>query len=321
MFECCSPRVALVPHRAYPTANCNALVSFPCRINKTAPIRVFRTKTQALPAGPCQPDHSTEQKAHGGASPTNLRTWPQPRPRPPTPPPTDRGRRLRDPRLTGPAPRSVGLDPRSGGQGHVPGRGRLRPERAGHSPFEQHQPPLSLRCHELPDTWVGRGRNTGILSLDIPVLAFCDADDERSRASSRHRSDLLSRDLRCLLHHRLRVDVAGPDHRPPGLCPPKVTLEHFARLWTATLHSSAFVFRRVRWPWTSWPAAQALPKSMAEDWDLLIRAARVCPVLHIDYPYVLVVWGASSHSQRWAARSQRCHQWLIDHHPENSMRP
>lgn len=165
------------------------------------------------------------------------------------------------------------------------------------------------------------GRNTGILSLDTPYVAFCDDDDEWLEGKLAAQIDLLeSRPDAVFCTTAMRVTWQGQaTDRLAGVS--EVTLEHLARSRMAMLHSSAFVFRRQAALDQFGLVDETLPKSMAEDWDLLIRAARVCPVLHIDHPYVLVVWGASSYfNDAWLDRNE-AHQWLIDHHPEFSASP
>ncbi|MER7073568.1 glycosyltransferase family 2 protein [Terrabacter sp. NPDC000476] len=194
--------------------------------------------------------------------------------------------------------------------------------------FDQSEPDLSLeRADDARRVRVvtnartpglAGGRNTGILELDTPYVAFCDDDDEWLPGKLEAQVALLeSRPDAVFCTTAMRVTWQGQTtDRLAGV--DEVTLDHLARSRMAMLHSSAFVFRRVAALEQFGLVDETLPKSMAEDWDLLIRAARVCPVVHIDVPYVLVVWGASSYfNDAWFDRNE-AHQWLIDHHPEFS---
>ncbi len=192
--------------------------------------------------------------------------------------------------------------------------------------FDQSEPDLSLeqatgprRVRVVPNVrtpGLAGGRNTGILALNTPYVAFCDDDDEWLAGKLTAQIDLLeslpdavfcTTAMRVTWQGQTTDRLAGVD---------EVTLDDLARSRMAMLHSSAFVFRRSAAIDQFGLVDETLPKSMAEDWDLLIRAARVGPVAHIDHPYVLVVWGASSYfNDAWFDRNE-AHQWLIDHHPE-----
>jgi hypothetical protein len=55
---------------------------------------------------------------------------------------------------------------------------------------------------------------------------------------------------------------------------------------------------------------------MAEDWELLLRATRTGPIVHVDEPLVRITWGASSYfSGQWAVRNEAQH-WLLERYPE-----
>ena len=61
---------------------------------------------------------------------------------------------------------------------------------------------------------------------------------------------------------------------------------------------------------------ETLPRSMAEDWDLLLRAARQAPIENVDEPLVGILWGASSYfNDAWRDKNE-AHLWLLEHHPE-----
>ncbi len=96
----------------------------------------------------------------------------------------------------------------------------------------------------------------------------------------------------------------------------QVTLTDMARSRMAMLHSSSFLFRRDAMIDGFGLVDETLPRSMAEDWDLLLRAARAAPIENVDEPLVAILWGAASYfNDAWKDKNE-AHQWLIEHHEE-----
>jgi glycosyltransferase involved in cell wall biosynthesis len=178
------------------------------------------------------------------------------------------------------------------------------------------------RVRTMPNIRTGGlagNRNTGILALDTELIAFCDDDDawypEKLRAQvgvmERHREvDFVTTAMRVVdSSGNQTVRRAGTD---------RVHVRDLARSRMAMLHSSSFLFRR-----TSMTSAggfglvdESIPRSMAEDWDLLLRAARQRPIAHVDEPLIEVTWGATSYfSDVWLDKLA-ANEWLLDHHPE-----
>jgi hypothetical protein len=84
----------------------------------------------------------------------------------------------------------------------------------------------------------------------------------------------------------------------------------------AMLHSSSFLVRREALLDEIGLVDESLPKSMAEDWELLLRASRRRAIVHVDEPLVRITWGASSYfSGQWAVRNAAQH-WLLEKYPE-----
>lgn len=161
-------------------------------------------------------------------------------------------------------------------------------------------------------------RNTGIEMLDTAWVAFCDDDD------TWHRDKLTRQMLRLeqspdavlcssamtVLWNEERTDrLAGTD---------TVTFTDLLRSRMAMLHSSSFVIRREELlpAGRVGPVDETLPRSMAEDWDLLLRASRVAPIAHVDEPLIDVLWGATSYfNDAWRDKNE-AHSWLLRHYPE-----
>ena len=162
-------------------------------------------------------------------------------------------------------------------------------------------------------------RNTGILALDTEFVAFCDDDDQWN-------PDKLRRQVAALLAEpdsefatcAIEVEFEGrTTARLAGGS--RVTVDQLARSRMSMLHSSSFLVRR------SALAADAIglvaedaPGSQNEDWDLLLRAARRAPIVHLDEPLVRVLWGRSSHYAYEYATKISSLRWMMQRHPEIS---
>lgn len=192
--------------------------------------------------------------------------------------------------------------------------------------FDQSEPDLTLECiapgrtvrvvRNVRTPGLAGARNTGIETLQCCYVAFCDDDDVWLPGKLTAQVQLLeSRPTAAFCTTAMTVTWQGQTtDRLAGV--DEVTVEHLSRSRMAMLHSSSFLFRRDAAVHGFGLVDETLPRSMAEDWDLLLRAARLAPIAHLDVPYVLVMWGATSYfNDAWFDRNE-AHQWLIDHHPE-----
>jgi glycosyltransferase involved in cell wall biosynthesis len=158
-------------------------------------------------------------------------------------------------------------------------------------------------------------RNTGILALDSDLVAFCDDDDQWA-------PDKLSRQVAALGggdFATCAIEVEYRDRRTPRLAGcDAVTVEQLARSRMAMLHSSSFLIRRTALVDSSrlGLVAEDAPGSQNEDWDLLFRAARRAPIVHVDRPLVRVLWGRTSHYAYEYATKISSLRWMMDRHPE-----
>jgi hypothetical protein len=60
---------------------------------------------------------------------------------------------------------------------------------------------------------------------------------------------------------------------------------------------------------------------MAEDWDLLLRAARMKDIAHVDEPLVGILWSQGSYfNDAWRDKNA-ARAWLLEHHPELRQNP
>ena len=145
------------------------------------------------------------------------------------------------------------------------------------------------RVRAVPDTDAGGlcgARNTGITGCDTELVAFCDDDDEWIAGKLRKQVDRLraepdavmsSTAIRVKYADTQSVRLAGTEH---------VTYAMLLVSRMTMLHSSSFVLRRDALLGDVGLLDTQLPGGMGEDWDLLLRAARVHPIVHVDEPLV-----------------------------------
>jgi glycosyltransferase involved in cell wall biosynthesis len=165
-------------------------------------------------------------------------------------------------------------------------------------------------------------RNTGILALDgCDLVAFCDDDDtwvpnklttQVSAARARPGTGFTT----------CAIEVEYDGRRVPRLAGTgEVGVAELTRSRMAMLHSSSFLARRellLRGPAEGGIGlvAEDAPGSQNEDWDLLLRAAKLAPILHVDVPLVRVLWGRSSYFAHEYATRVSSLRWMLDRHPE-----
>lgn len=159
-------------------------------------------------------------------------------------------------------------------------------------------------------------RNTGILALDTDLVAFCDDDDTWAPGKlTRQVAELGDGEFAtCAMNVRygesLTPRLAGTD---------RVTLAHLVRSRMAMLHASSFLTRREALAAGGLGlVAEDAPGSQNEDWDLLLRAARRAPIVHVDEPLVRVLWGRTSHYAYEYATKISSLRWMMQRHPEIS---
>lgn len=159
-------------------------------------------------------------------------------------------------------------------------------------------------------------RNTGILALSTELVAFCDDDDVwLPQKLSRQIDRLLASPDAQFVTTAMLVDYEGRESvRLAGK--DQVTITDLSRSRMAMLHSSSFMFWRQSMLDHFGLVDEDIPHSMAEDWDLLLRAARERPIEHLDEPLVRILWGQTSYfNEAWRSKNAAS-DWLLEHHPE-----
>jgi glycosyltransferase involved in cell wall biosynthesis len=158
-------------------------------------------------------------------------------------------------------------------------------------------------------------RNTGILESEADLVAFCDDDDHWEPTKLRRQVQMLQSQPDAEFSTTAMVidyedrSIVRLAHR--GV----VTHQELLRSRMAMLHSSSFLGRRSAFIGGFGLVDETLPQSMAEDWDLLLRAADRHPIVHIDEPLVSVQWGPTSYfADKWQLRNE-ARLRMLDHHP------
>lgn len=158
-------------------------------------------------------------------------------------------------------------------------------------------------------------RNTGVLALQTPLVAFCDDDDtwfpqklSRQVAALQAVPDAEFSATAMLVDYdgHASVRLAGTD---------SVTHEDLLRSRMSMVHSSSFLINRHALINGVGLVDETIPNSMCEDWDLLLRAAERRPIVNVDEPLVNVRWGSSSFFyQQWEVKNT-AHTWMLERHP------
>jgi glycosyltransferase involved in cell wall biosynthesis len=173
-------------------------------------------------------------------------------------------------------------------------------------------------------------RNTGVLALDTELVAFCDDDDrwapqKLSRQVAALRAEPDAEFATCA------IEVEYDGRRTPRLAGRTlVRIDDLTRSRMAMLHSSTFLARRAALTVVAAGGdgggigdgdgiglvAEDAPGSQNEDWDLLLRASRRGPIVHVDEPLVQVLWGRTSHYAYEYATKISSLRWMMARHSE-----
>jgi glycosyltransferase involved in cell wall biosynthesis len=159
-------------------------------------------------------------------------------------------------------------------------------------------------------------RNTGILAASAELLAFCDDDDEwRPGKIGEQVPHLLGgSDVSAVT---CGIEVCYGDREVPRLPKaPRVTFADLLRDRLSDMHPSTFLARRRDVVDRIGLVDEEIPGSYAEDYDWLLRAARVAPIHTVQSPMTRVHWHASSYFEgRWDMIIAAL-QYLVRKHPE-----
>ena len=175
--------------------------------------------------------------------------------------------------------------------------------------FDQSEPhtpeveiPAGRTLHVITNTrtpGLAGGRNSGVAASTGDFVAFCDDDDEwmpdkleRQVAAMATNPDagVATSGIWVVYENKEISRVAASD---------RITLSDLLRSRVMEAHPSTVIFRREAWEAIG-PVDEHIPGSYAEDYEWLLRAARVTGILAVQQPLVKVHWHQSSwFSDRW----------------------
>jgi glycosyltransferase involved in cell wall biosynthesis len=159
-------------------------------------------------------------------------------------------------------------------------------------------------------------RNTGALEAGGELVAFCDDDDEWLPRKLAAQVELLG-DRPEAAVVACGIQVQYGDRLIERLPPPgPVPLERFLRSRVMEIHPSTILVRRQALLGPIGLVDEDLPGSYGEDYEWLLRAARVAPVLVVPRALARVHWHPTSFfTGRWQTIAEAI-AYLIDKHPE-----
>lgn len=156
-------------------------------------------------------------------------------------------------------------------------------------------------------------RNAGITGSAGDLIAFCDDDDEWDSRKLTAQVAKIRAATTGLVATGVRVHFK--DREVVRLPPPSVSFSRLVTDREFALHPSSFLIRRSLIDEIGLVDEQ-IPGSYGEDYDLLLRAARVSPIASVTDPLVEVHWHAQSfYSQRWQMIVDAL-QYLMAKHPD-----
>jgi GT2 family glycosyltransferase len=165
-------------------------------------------------------------------------------------------------------------------------------------------------------------RNTGIMAASTDLVAFCDDDDFwlPGKLAAQVRA-LLAEPAAALACCGIVVESAGNSIQ--RIHPAEtVTFAELLRSRLTALHVSTFVARRAALLGGVGLVSEDIPGSRAEDYELLLRAARHGPVVNVPEASVRVLWhtGRQQMYGRWPLVAQAL-PWLLEQYPEFASEP
>lgn len=157
-------------------------------------------------------------------------------------------------------------------------------------------------------------RNTGIVEASAPLIAFCDDDDEWKPTKLAVQLPLFDDPSVVLAATGIEIHSSGGAHTRPS--PASVELEDLLRSRITELHPSSFVVRADALRGDLGLVDEHLPASYGEDYDLLLRAAKVGRVVAVPEPHTVIHWDRTSYfSEKWQGIADGL-SYLLAKHPE-----
>ena len=164
-------------------------------------------------------------------------------------------------------------------------------------------------------------RNAGVVEAQGELVAFCDDDDEWWPAKTTAQVALLRQQPETVLVScGIFVRYQDRDHERLPVRP-RLTFEDFLEDRHTPVHPCTFLLRRDALLGPLGLVDEDIPGSYAEDYELLLRASRLAPVVAVMQPLVRVHWHAASFfTSRWRTIISGL-SYLLERYPEFSRSP
>lgn len=157
------------------------------------------------------------------------------------------------------------------------------------------------------------GRNSGIEAATHDLIAFNDDDDEWMPSKlAKQVPILLANPAAFIIGTGMRVQTNGPAHIR---IPPRILLHaDFLDSRVNSIGSCSFLLRRSDLLGRLGLIDEDIPTSYGEDYDLLLRASAMGPVICVPEPLVFIRWNrASFFSGRWQGIADALRYLLAKH--------
>jgi glycosyltransferase involved in cell wall biosynthesis len=173
---------------------------------------------------------------------------------------------------------------------------------------------VSIRNDRTPG--LAGARNAGASTASGELLAFCDDDDEwLPDKVERQVEALLAVPGGAVVTSGIEIvsDGRAVVRRPPA---DRIPREHLLRSRATEVHPSTILVRRDAFLDGIGPVDERIPGSYGEDYEWLLRAAALAPLVAVRAPLVRVHWHPTSYfADRWATIA-RAIAYLIEAHPD-----
>ncbi len=181
--------------------------------------------------------------------------------------------------------------------------------------FDLERGPHTLRAVNNARTpGLAGARNTGIMQASAPLIAFCDDDDEWKPGKLAAQLGLFDDPEVVLAATGIEIHSTGGKHE--RLSPASVDLDDLLRSRITELHPSSFVVRAAELRGPLGLVDEELPASYGEDYDVLLRAAKVGRIVAVPEALTIIHWDRTSFfSEKWQGIVDGL-SYLLQKHPE-----
>ena len=163
-------------------------------------------------------------------------------------------------------------------------------------------------------------RNSGCDVATGDLLAFCDDDDEWCPDKLRLQVDALESTPEAPVA-TCGIEIHYQGRRFERLpATDRIELTDLLTSRNMQVHSSTLVIRRSHYFGDLGPVDESIPGSYGEDYDYVLRAAKVGPIVAIPLPLVRVHWLGSYYADQWPMMVSAIHYHLRKH-PELAADP